>query len=229
MKVLISPSKTMQAAKTDDHNHPLFHKNKQVLLKYLQNMSLIKLKTYLSLSDALLQTNYERYQNFEEVHKAGLSYTGTQFKALDYKSLDRSSQAFLNDCLYIISGLYGLVRPNDTIGMYRLPMELTYNNQKLSNYWKKPIKDHLKDTRVINLASKEYSDALDKSLQVITIKFKGAHAMLAKKLRGLMTRYIALNKAETLESLKAFSAEGFFYNPEASTDGILVFSAKKRP
>ncbi len=214
----------MQESRAKSRRNPHFKDEKQTLLTYLQTMDQPTLKRYLSLSDNLLNLNYNRYQNFDELHTALNSYTGAQFKALDYQSLSKTEKQFLDDHLYIISGLYGLVKPKDTIGLYRLPMALKYKDIPLTSYWKASIKSLLHDEVILNLASAEYSDALDQSLTVINVKFDKAHSMVVKQLRGFMVRFIAEEKVTAVEPLKAFQALSYKFSYFDKKTNTLVYN-----
>lgn len=87
---------------------------------------------------------------------------------------------------------------------------------------------------VVNLASKEYADALEFNAlkgKVIVPEFKdykdGQLKMIsffAKKARGLMTRYIIDNNCETIEDLKGFNAENYRFDKNLSKGNKLVFT-----
>ena len=86
----------------------------------------------------------------------------------------------------------------------------------------------------INLASKEYFDAVDtKALKVpvITPDFKDYKdgklktiSFFAKKARGLMVRYIIDNQVETIEGLKNFNSEGYQFDANLSKGNHLIFT-----
>ena len=88
---------------------------------------------------------------------------------------------------------------------------------------------------IINLASKEYSKAVEAYLQpedrFITCVFgeliggkvlqKGVYAKMA---RGEMVRYLAESGAESPEEVKGFSQSGYVYREELSTETSFVFA-----
>jgi cytoplasmic iron level regulating protein YaaA (DUF328/UPF0246 family) len=75
---------------------------------------------------------------------------------------------------------------------------------------------------VVNLASDEYSSAVDRAMVKIVFKHgQRTIAVHAKRARGLMVRYAALNAIETVDELKGFDMEGYSYQPDQSTyDGM---------
>ncbi len=204
----------------------LFEQPKNELKAFLKAMDWDTLKNYLDVSDALAKTNYERFQTFNEQYKAIEAYTGAQYKALDYETLSTKTQRHVNKNVLIISGLYGLLRPTDTIAHYRLPMALKYISEPLHGYWKKLFSTLEFTEPIINLASQEYSDALPPHWDVIEIKFMSAPSMLVKKLRGLFVREVATNSITKRDELKQIVVDGFTYNPKASTSNQYVFTKK---
>jgi len=87
---------------------------------------------------------------------------------------------------------------------------------------------------LINLASSEYFKTLNlkgTKTRVIHIEFYQLKddrlkqiVIYTKKARGLMARYIIENKIEDPEDLKGFSAEGYWFSPQHSTEHLFVFT-----
>lgn len=87
----------------------------------------------------------------------------------------------------------------------------------------------------INLASKEYSKAINpkllpKETKIITPIFKQDTAkgpkqivVYAKKGRGMMTRFIIQNRLTNVEDLKNFDMEGYYYSPQLSKGDEWIF------
>ena len=85
-----------------------------------------------------------------------------------------------------------------------------------------------------NLASKEYSKAIEKYLTsrdgFITVEFcqlkdgkLKQKATLAKMARGEMVRFMAENKIQEPEGIKEFHELGFAYKKELSNDKKYIF------
>ena len=62
-------------------------------------------------------------------------YTGVVFKNLDWDSLNLDAQNYLNQNLRILSGLFGILKPDSLIPNYKLKM----NVLSLTNFWKKDL------------------------------------------------------------------------------------------
>jgi len=50
-------------------------------------------------------------------------YTGVVYKAIDYDSLDKDAQSYLNVHLRIVSALFGFVKANEPIPNYKIQMD----------------------------------------------------------------------------------------------------------
>jgi cytoplasmic iron level regulating protein YaaA (DUF328/UPF0246 family) len=214
----------MQSSPSKTTNEVVFEAKKDQLIKHCQSLSKAGLKSILGTSDTLTKSVYHMYQNFKEDNTAINAYQGAQYKALDAENMSEEERAFLQNHLYIMSGLYGLVRPLDTIGLYRLPMATKLNEEALHHYWRAPLKSILQDKSILNLASKEYALALDPSLEVIEVKFNKAPSHTVKTLRGLLVKYLAFKGSTALATVKTFYALDYHFNAEKSSDKILVFT-----
>ena len=145
--------------------------------------------------------------------------------------------------LRILSGLYGVLRPLDWMQPYRLEMGTALKVGSAANlyqHWGSRIAEHLnqalaadKTPVVVNLASQEYSRAVDRralKARVIDCVFEewrpGGWKIVsfsAKKARGLMARYAVLQRVETPRRLERFNLEGYAFDPAASQPERLVF------
>ncbi len=163
--------------------------------------------------------------------------------------LSNDEMDYAQDHLRILSGLYGVLRPLDSIQPYRLEMgtswSITPKKNSLYKYWKSTVTDRLKDDIetvdakfVLNLASQEYAKVLDfkrLDLPIIAPDFKEERgdkfqmiSFFAKKARGLMARYAIQNKVTTPEELKGFDYEGYHFNESLSdlSNNKWVFTRK---
>ena len=125
-----------------------------------------------------------------------------------------------------MSAYYGLVKPLDQIKNYRLMMEskIQVEGARLVNYWKEHINYYLEKLgkTVINLSSKEYTQALDyKKLKIIDFDFlvndNGKIKSIAtyKKIaRGKLINYLSLKNKLDMNTIKSFNFDGYQYNSE---------------
>ena len=146
----------------------------------------------------------------------------------------------MEEKLCILSGFYGVLRPMDAVTPYRLELQAkaaVAGHKNLYAFWGDKLYRAVRDESavIINLASKEYSKAIEAYLQpedrFITCVFgellggklvqKGVYAKMA---RGEMVRYLAEIGAEQPEELKGFSRSGYVFREELSTETNYVFA-----
>ena len=170
----------------------------------------------------------------------GAAYAGLNVR--DAIASDGSRLQYLQDHLRIVDPLYGWLRPMDAIEPYRLEMAskgVFADNPKLKleDYWKTEISSCLETEEesisstaaaagnhpkqpvvVVNLASDEYSAAVDRPMVKIVFRHGGRTiAVHAKRARGLMVRYATLNDIHNVDDLTRFDLEGYSYRADQST------------
>jgi len=167
------------------------------------------------------------------------AYDGIQYQYMGVSSLDDDMIEYLQDNLRIISGFYGVLRPLDRVTPYRLEMQAKVqmdNTKGLYDYWGRKIYDAIIDDShiIVNLASKEYSKAVEKYLSTknkfITCTFAQLEknklvqkATYAKMARGYMVRYMAENNVQDIEGIKKFDSMGYSFNQDLSSEDEFVF------
>lgn len=251
MKIIISPAKSLDFESplpTTEFSENVFLKKSETIHKTLKKKKPNQLSELMGISDKLAELNYTRNQEWslpfspDNARQAVFAFNGDVYIGLDAYTIAPEKLPVLQEKLRILSGLYGILKPLDLIQPYRLEMgtSITIGKSKnLYEFWKKTLTDAFnkelsKDELVVNLASKEYADAIDfKALKgkVIVPEFKdykdGQLKMIsffAKKARGLMTRYIIDNNCETIEDLKGFDSENYRFDENLSKGNKLVFT-----
>lgn len=251
MLILLSPSKNLHNHPQEAHRYslPRFPEETFLLIETLKKQTPKSLQKLMDINDKLAKLNVERYHQFEWPHSpqnattAIYTFRGEVYLGLDAKSWAKAQAEEADKRIRILSGLYGLLRPLDLIQPYRLEMgvELKIGKSKsLYDFWGNKITDLLnadiKDAgakEVINLASQEYSAAVDfgsLSVPATDIQFleerNGKLQFLsytAKRSRGWMSRYIIVNKIKSSRDLRSFDAEGYSYREDLSTPQKMVF------
>ena len=137
-------------------------------------------------------------------------YTGVVYEHLDWHSLNKKAQDFLDKHIYIFSGLFGMVTPKTLIPDYKLKM----NVLSLQYHWSPIISEELeKEDLIIDLLPQVHRKAYKKANNVIAIDFqvikkgkKSAAGHFGKAVKGELIRYIAENQITNIESeIKAFT------------------------
>lgn len=253
MLILLSPAKTIdtrQAQLVKPRSAPLYIKQTLELVNQLKKLSLKELQDLFKVNPKLAQLNYERYQFWiKDVNQwdritALLSFKGEVFRGLEAWSLQEDALVFSQDHLRILSGLYGVLRPLDVMQPYRLEIGTSLPNRKgknLYDFWKTTITRQIKNDlseqetpTIINLASKEYSHAVDfKKLKVPVYECQfldykdGKYKFLTvygKHARGKMARFILEHQLTNPDDLKAFDEDGYIFNPDLSQEYNLVYT-----
>jgi len=235
------------------HTRPQFSAQAAELIALLRERSPAQVAQLMRLSDPLAGLNVARYQAWSASHtqknsrQAVLAFNGDVYEGLQARTLTAAQLDWLQQHLRILSGLYGVLRPLDRMQAYRLEMGTrlaTSRGANLYQFWGARITEALneqlageRDPVLVNLASQEYFKAVDRKLlkaRVIDCVFEdykdGRYkviSFLAKRARGLMTRWAAQHKAGKPEQLAGFDLEGYAFAPAASDADRLVYRRQR--
>ena len=248
MLAILSPAKSMNESRTTglSLSRPRFEADADGLVKLMADTARDDVQAMMKISDALTDLNVGRYRDFhaQEERPAALLYDGDVYSGLDAASLDDEGMTRADGSLRILSGLYGLLRPLDAIRPHRLEMGTrldTPRGKGLYSYWGARIADALRedlaerdDGTVLNLASVEYSKAVDRAAldrPVIDVAFVQTRdgearniAFHAKRARGMMARFLVDNAVDRASGAKDFAYGDYRFDAGASTDTRFVFS-----
>ena len=244
MQIIISPAKQMRVDtdSMESRGKPIFLEDTKKLLGKLQTFNRRELKSLFRANDKITEENYQRYvyMNLEKGRTpAVLSYIGIQYQYMAPQVFTGKQWDYVREHLWILSGFYGMLRPEHGVAPYRLEMQarLAMGDAKdLYAFWGDKLYKELvrQDKVVLNLASKEYSKAIEAylepeiryvtcvfgSLQDGKVKVKGTEAKMA---RGEMVRWLSLNQIEEPERVREFEGLGFSYCADRSTKEEYVF------
>jgi cytoplasmic iron level regulating protein YaaA (DUF328/UPF0246 family) len=239
-----------KASNTNLYTKPKFTKEASLLMKELLNYSPPEMESLMKINSELAEQNFMRHVLWRKEHnisngkQALLAYDGAVYQGINTVDLNEEQLSFANIHFRILSGLYGVLRPLDIIQPYRLEMSTKLKNMQGNNlysFWKDRLTNYFKeelesqnDNILIDLASKEYSSAIDLNkinVKVITPIFKdykrGSHKVITiytKRARGLISRFVIENRIVSPNELKEFNAEGYSYNEYMSGDKEWVFT-----
>lgn len=234
MIIFISPAKTFRTPKETSTQIPFFSDETKQLIDKLKTLSVKTLEHKMKISEKVAQTTYEYYQNFgKDSYPAIFTYFGHQYKNINPDTLLDEHIQYMNQHLYIMDGLYGLLKPLDLISFYRLEMQ-DHTIKNLYRFWKPKIISYLNthhpDDIYINLASNEYGQIIKHLNQTYTIEFYKlkhdqlyTHSMEAKRLRGLMVRTLLSNQINSLEEIYNIDLDGYTYSLEHSKNRNIIF------
>ncbi|WP_024787338.1 MULTISPECIES: YaaA family protein [unclassified Lebetimonas] len=205
MKILLAPSER----KTKGRDFSPINKDSFIFPEiYKKRVEIVK--KY----DEFLQKNTDT-KNFGDdkssvftrpTKKAILRYSGVAFEHLDYPSLDKESQNYIDDNLFIFSNLFGVISAKDLIPFYTLKQGAKpgFDIYKMHKEIFTPILDEInKHEEFIDLRAKFY-EKIYKPKNAVTFKFIKNNKIVshfAKAYRGKLTRIIAVNKPSNINEL----------------------------
>lgn len=252
MIAVLSPAKTLDydtEVPVETHSEPEFLEESKELVDILNDYDVDDLESLMSISEKLAVLNHDRYQSFEtpftpdNSRQAIFAFKGDVYRDLELDAYEQDEFDYMQRHVRILSGLYGILRPLDLMQPYRLEMGTKLKNprgSKLYDFWGSKIGKSLNsalneqgDSILVNLASNEYfksidTDALD--AEIVGVDFldekKGEYKIIsfyAKRARGWMTNYMVRNHCESVDDLKGFDVDGYYFSEERSDPGNLVF------
>ena len=244
LKIILSPAKKMR---TDTDGPPpralpRFLDRAEHIRDILQGMSYAELKMLWKCNDRIAAQNVERLRDMDlrrNLTPALFAYDGIAFQYMRPDVFTDGELEYVEDHLRILSGFYGVLRPFDGVTPYRLELGAKLSvdgNRDLYDYWGGALAESVcADTDlVINLASKEYSQTVEKLLlpgvRFITVVF-GEHVnsktvekgTMCKMARGKMVRWMAEQSVEVPEQLRGFDCLGYRFSPEESNETTCTF------
>lgn len=245
MIIITSSAKTLDEKTDCSHVHgeqPLFLNMSERIHTSLAKKSKEELQEVLHANDKITELNFNRYKSWKKDHSSENSrpalfmYKGDIFRQMHPLAYSEDQLKYAHKTLRVMSGLYGSVRALDLIQPYRLEMAAKIDsNEKLSDQWRESVTEQFnkEDNTLVNLASKEYADAVDFDTfngKVITIEFKEERdgklqnlGILAKRARGMMIEYAIQNKVEDPKELQKFTEGGYAFAGETSP-GVWLFT-----
>ena len=244
MKIIISPAKKMRVDNDTfvPLSKPAFLDKTEKIKEALTKMELPALQKLWECNDEIAELNFNRLRNMNlerNLTPAVFAYDGLQYQHIAPNVLDEAALNYLQKNLKILSGFYGILRAFDGVVPYRLEMQARlacdgYKN--LYAFWNSMLYDELTkdDGEVLNLASKEYSKAVEpfvkNGVRFVTCVFgtyvKGklkVKATEAKMARGEMVRLCAENNVQSVDEVKAYNVRGYVFNEELSSENEFVF------
>ncbi len=260
LQVIISPAKQMGVARDGFVPRgipPLSEKTARVMaaLRSIERRRGSEgLRALWGVNDGLLVENVERLHRYRDIADTGslgdaelsrlvspaiFSYMGIQFRSMAPDVLETDALEWLQGHLWVLSALYGCVRPFDAVQPYRLEMgaKLSVDGAKnLYAFWGDSIARAVcavsavqsgDAVEIVNLASVEYSKAVlphrPEGVREVTCIFGEAlrdgkpvqRSTASKIARGSMVRWMAEHGVRRTEELKCFNV-GYAFDPDLS-------------
>ncbi len=250
LTILLHSSKTMRPAEKLDvpYQAPRLLDKTIELAEYLRRLSVKDIESSMQLSPAMAEKTHHLLSNWsanpDTLRPAIDAFLGDIYSGLQVPTFSPADRTYANKHLFILSGLYGVLRAHDSIHPYRLEMGYKLPDEpykSLYKFWGDAIAKQLPaSSTIINLSAVEYTKAvfpyLPKSQQIITPKFltvspkTGEPAFVtvhAKVARGAFARWLIQNQINTPADIIKFSDIGYAYDKATSTPEQPVFVCKE--
>ncbi|NMB87722.1 MAG: YaaA family protein [Chloroflexi bacterium] len=245
MIILLHSSKTMRTTSggTRPLGRPALLAQAQRLDAYLKTLTPAQLAQAMQLSPALAEKTHALIAAWtpgpEGQSPAVDSFTGDIYSGLHAGDLSPADRDYAGRTLYILSGLYGVLRPDDGICPYRLEMGYRLPDPPFANlytYWGDAIANCLPPAGpVVNLAAGEYAQVVTRYLDAprcvtprfLTLSpktgqptFVVVHAKIA---RGALARWLITGRIQDPQAVTHFDQLGYAYDQALSSPGEPTF------
>lgn len=242
MQYILAPSKTMtmtrsypRAVKTTS---PFFEAEAGLIVdavKSVQNLAQV-----MQVSAAIADRVKYMYETWGDLTEPALfAYVGDVYRWFYADTLSVDDIEWAQKHLFIMSGLYGALRPLDVVSPYRLEMKAKISVQgskDLYDFWGEHIAGHIDKQAgdvLCNLSSDEYAKVVTKytKRRVVTPVFLdnktngtvGTVPIYSKMMRGVMARWVIDHRVDETDQLKNFSAQGYSYAADLSSENAPAF------
>jgi len=205
MKILLAPSER----KTKGGNFPPINETSFIFPEiYEKRVEIIKkYDEFLKTTDDTKNFGTDKTSIFiRPTKKAILRYSGVAFEHLDYNSLDKEAQKYIDKNVLIFSNLFGVISAKDLIPEYTLKQgkkpgfDIYKNHKEIFT----PVLDKINKNEIfIDLRAKFY-EKIYKPKNSITFTFIKNNKIVshfAKAYRGKLTRFIAIHRPKNIDAL----------------------------
>ncbi len=248
MIILLHSSKTMRSdTGKSPYQKPVLLDEAGKIASYLAELPTEQFADSMKISGAMATKTKELFTNWdskpEHQSVAIDSFIGDIYSGLQAPSLTKSDRQYASKSLYILSGLYGVIKPLDSIMPYRLEMMYKFPDSPYDNmykFWGTNIANQIPESGIIaNLSSVEYSKTVlpyvDQD-RVITPQFftmnpktgKPTFVTVHSKIaRGAFARWLITTRTDTVNGMNDFDLLNYEYSAELSLPGQPAFVAKQ--
>lgn len=252
--ILLTPSKTQNfidpVPLVVSQTEPIYADIAQKMVHKVQKMSVQSLQQLYGVSRSIALQNHIRFRDFGSQQKkpALFAFDGDVYDGFESGTLVARHIGYIEKNLFILSGLYGILRAFDQIQAYRMEMHtpLKISGRSLRDLWSKPVTDYLakniKNTGqswMLCLASREYADIIRQdqlAVPFVTVDFltwRGGEyknvVVYSKVARGALARFCVEHEACTAEQVMLFCEYDYQYAPDKSSATHLVFVRESVP
>lgn len=225
MKILLAPAETKNSGGTQKSYckenfflEELFDNRDEIFNKYeklLDSSSIEELSKWFGLKNLDEVKRYKQTLKDKPTMKAIQRYNGVAFDAIEYESLDKKSQKYIDENVILFSNLFGPIKADDLIPDYKykqgakLP-DIVVEKFYLENFTK--ALDEYIGEEVIDLRAGHYEKFYKvKNTNVLTFKFIKDGKVVshwAKHYRGVLLKHLAKNNISSISNFMETTIEG---------------------
>lgn len=253
LTILLHTSKTMRSVSDGESTtsqHPAYVAEANLLANQLKKFSPVEIQKAMNISPDMAEKTVQLIKSYTpggQTIPAIDAFLGDIYSGLQAQTFTPQDRTYANRQLYILSGMYGVLRPLDGIQPYRLEMGYKLPTiPSLYSFWGDKVAKQLPKGRpIINLSAVEYTKAVLPHLKniegmenvpIISPKFLTFNetkneaifvTVHTKIARGAFARWMIQNRVEKVADLKSFSELGYKFNEAASTEAEPVYIARK--
>jgi len=221
---------------------PAFLEQAEKIDSHLKKLSTAQIQRIMHISAPLAKKTHQLIVDWNaKPAKQSLaldSFVGDIYRGLRAGELSKADRDYADKHLYILSGLYGCLRPYDGITPYRLEMAYKLPRKEFANlysFWGSTVTDSLPDGPIVNVSSVEYSKLIVPFIDLkrmiapefLTVDSKTQKptffAVHAKVARGAFARWMIQNQIDRFEDLKKFDDLHYEYDSARSTQSKPTF------
>ncbi len=243
LTILLHSSKTMVPTLASRKvTIPVELERSEQLRAYVTSLSLPKIQQSMHVSAALakkVKLMHEQWLSVDATSAVVEIFRGDIYSGLRALEFTEDEKDFASKHLYILPGLYGLLRPYDAVKPYRLEAAYRFTKRKFNSiydYWGDSPAGHIPQSGpIVNLASVEYEKLITPYIdtaRIIAPKFLSIMkpgqvptfvAVHAKVARGAYARWLIRRGRDDALNLEDFSDLGYRFVPELSTEAQPVY------
>ncbi|PID90581.1 MAG: hypothetical protein CSA97_02230 [Bacteroidetes bacterium] len=239
MQVLISEAKLMHSelvAHYPDCTEPLYGAEANAIAGMMQQLTVEELEEVFGVSPKLAMDAYLSFQHFQGTGELSMpalwAYAGQVYRYLDAPSFSDEEIRYLREHLWILSGMYGMLRPTDRVRRYRMDVGIPLAHPDYAtnvDFWRPRLTDHLievvkgDDGVLVNLFAEEFKRLFEwrrvaREVRVIQPSFKVISrgkpktiVVHTKTCRGMMARYLMREQSAAPDDVMRFADGGYAY------------------
>lgn len=226
---------------------PILLPKAELLMDYLKSLNEDQIASIMKIKPDLAQkvsTSVSQWSTNQKDQMTAIdAFLGDIYSGLQVSTFTDSDRQCAEKVLIILSGLYGLIRPLDSIQPYRLEMGYRlagFETPNLYQFWGESIARHIPEgEQIINLSSVEYSKVVTNYIdpaRVITPRFLTINdktmqptfvVVHAKIARGAFAHWLIKNRVEDTTDLRKFDDLNYYYDEQLSSPHQPVFVCTK--